>query len=59
VWITVVNIDSKAGADPIEKQKQISLKSWIPTKLNYNAVIVQIRSAMLSTLRNWLLGLNI
>jgi hypothetical protein len=34
VWIaTVVNIDwPKAGADPIEKQKQISLKSWIPTK---------------------------
>jgi uncharacterized lipoprotein YddW (UPF0748 family) len=47
VWIaTVVNIDwPKAGADPIEKQKADFIEILNTyKKLNYNAVIVQIRS---------------
>lgn len=47
VWIaTVVNIDwPKAGADPIEKQKADFIEILDTyKKLNYNAVIVQIRS---------------
>lgn len=47
VWIaTVVNIDwPKSGNDPVEKQKQdyiATLEAY--QKLNFNAVIVQIRS---------------
>lgn len=47
VWIaTVVNIDwPKAGTDPIEKQKADFIEILDTyKKLNYNAVIVQIRS---------------
>ncbi|MEZ7505358.1 glycoside hydrolase family 10 protein [Flavobacterium sp. Arc2] len=47
VWIaTVVNIDwPKSGSDPIEKQKADYLEILDTyKKLNYNAVIVQIRS---------------
>ena len=47
VWIaTVVNIDwPKSGADPVEKQKADYLEILeTKKKLNYNAVIVQIRS---------------
>jgi hypothetical protein len=39
----VVISTGQSGTDPIEKQKRIILKDTYK-KLNYNAVIVQIRS---------------